>query len=327
MKVQSAREIICFRYRADCTRTVFTFLKSQQDSLAVDLPPVFNRFKIVILRGGEVIHNTDAEGSVLCHPVMLPSLTKVLGRYNFKPTRNDSLVVAGGDDKLSSSINHLKPYEELFRQIYHENKDIECKWVSTIPVWVMYRFVAHIGIENFINAFNSSPIKTHLIGTAFGAVFNYRKKDYNEVYECREKLREFINRDRLVKDFYSSDGDEYIKSMQTYKFFAAASSNGLQPVKIYEALSCETIPVVIDNITVRELRDNYNLPIVIIDSWEHLTEQFLNEAWDSIYKHVDWENVKQCALVSNFAKLYLQDTIDRGSNSFFTSDKLVYPAK
>ena len=78
---------------------------------------------------------------------------------------------------------------------------------------------------------------------------------------------------------------------------------GIQTPKICESILCETVPVVTNHIAHRELRDIYDLPLLIVDKWEDLTEDFLNEAYESKYKHINWQKEKSKFLVENFQKL------------------------
>ena len=118
-----------------------------------------------------------------------------------------------------------------------------------------------------------------------------------------------------------STGDVSAESVpSSYKFFALSPKETADQARVYEVLAHEAVPIVIENPTACELRDVHNLPIIIIDSWDNLTEQFLNEAWNSIYKHIDWKNVIQ-------ASLDFQSVVDRGSNTLFAVENLIYSAK
>ena len=63
--------------------------------------------------------------------------------------------------------------------------------------------------------------------------------------------------------------------------------------------------MVTDHVAHRELRDIYGLPLLIVNEWSDLTEQFLNKQWNSVYSKIDWSEQKSKFLVKNFDKLLI----------------------
>ena len=45
------------------------------------------------------------------------------------------------------------------------------------------------------------------------------------------------------------------------------------------------------------------LPLLIVDKWEDLTEELLNQSYENKYKHLDWQKEKSKFLVENFQSL------------------------
>ena len=98
---------------------------------------------------------------------------------------------------------------------------------------------------------------------------------------------------------------DYFEVLSDYKFFACPLGNGIQTPKICESILCETVPVVTSHIAHTELRDIYDLPLLIVDNWEDLTEEFLSEAYENKFKYIDWQKEKAKFLVENFKNLLI----------------------
>jgi hypothetical protein len=79
--------------------------------------------------------------------------------------------------------------------------------------------------------------------------------------------------------------ESYIKNIYNHKFVICPEGNGLDTHRIWEALYMRTIPIVI--------RSTYNsffsdLPICFVNSWDEVTESFLNREYDRISK-AEWD--------------------------------------
>tara|TARA_R110002051_G_scaffold306818_1_gene377567 strand:+ start:371 stop:1057 length:687 start_codon:yes stop_codon:yes gene_type:complete len=228
-------------------------------------------------------------------------LLKNINKLDLAQSKKGVLVVAGGDCSLSSRLSCLKRLNPYFSQIYYEAKNIECEWVKTIPMGVNIVYLLRNGGSKILDAINSKKNKTKLIGTAFGskwAGLNGRIGD-------RKTLIRLYKSSDLIENFQCPP-IEYFNNLSKYKFFASPLGNGIQTPKICESIMCETVPVVTSHVAHRELRDIHGLPLLIIDKWEDLTEDFLYNEWNTKYKSIDWSVEKSKFLVDNFADLYLK---------------------
>ncbi len=232
---------------------------------------------------------------VFCDVTILSKLKHVLTGRRFQ---FNNLVCAGDDIHLSANIEYLKEVKHLFKKIYYEAKDIECDWVTTIPMGTIMFYMLRCGGDQILHHINKPKNKTKLISSAFGSRW---PKLTNKIKD-RSSLVAFTRSSQFMDNMFC-DPLDYFEKLSDYKFFACPLGNGIQTPKICESILCETVPVVTNHIAHRELRDIYDLPLLIVNKWEDLTAELLNEAYESKFKHVDWQKEKAKFLVENFQNL------------------------
>lgn len=300
--INSIHDILNFRYDPHFL-TWFTpseSLSQQQiEKILLKEPYVFTNFKIDILRQKVNINTDSATNNVYCDVKRLNRIKHVLTTH---PFQFDNLVCAGDDIHLSKNIKYLKEVKHLFKHIYYEAKDIECDWVTTIPMGTIMAYMLRCGGDQILHQINKPKTKTRLIGSAFGS----RWPSVTKTVQDRGLLAEFTRSSQFMDNMFC-DPLDYFEKLSDYKFFACPLGNGIQTPKICESILSETVPVVTNYIAHRELRDIYNLPLLIVDKWDDLTEDFLNEAYKNKYKHVDWQKEKSKFLVGNFRSLLTGD--------------------
>ena len=69
---------------------------------------------------------------------------------------------------------------------------------------------------------------------------------------------------------------EYFNRLREYKFLIAPQGGGVQSPKILEALMVLTIPVTKRLPCFQQLQE-YGFPIVLVDDWDDITEELLND--------------------------------------------------
>ena len=79
--------------------------------------------------------------------------------------------------------------------------------------------------------------------------------------------------------------DTYIVNIYSHRFVACPEGNGIDTHRIWECLYLGTIPIVIRNYNTRFYQD---LPICFVNSWEEVTEKFLNNQYEYITKFNIW---------------------------------------
>jgi len=297
--INSIKEILNFRHGVRFYKGNWTYpavsIETINDML-IPKPLVSKHFKLVIFEDGVHINYDSTSNDVYCDRLSMGNLKKALNNLNGIQLNN--VVCAGRDPHLSVTLEQLKEVKHLFKKIYYEAKDIECDWVTTIPMGTIMGYMLRCGGDKILHHINKPKNKTKLIGSAFGSKWPSVTKKVQD----RRLLAEFTQSSPFMDNMFC-DPLDYFEKLSDYKFFACPLGNGIQTPKICESILCETVPVVTNHIAHRELRDIYNLPLLIVDKWEDLTEDFLNEAYDSKYKHIDWQKEKAKFLVENFKNL------------------------
>lgn len=89
------------------------------------------------------------------------------------------------------------------------------------------------------------------------------------------------------KSWVSKDNNEmnekghsnYLTQVYSHKFVFAPRGNGIDTHRIWESLYLRSIPIVKKCIGMEQF---YDLPILFIDDWDIITEEFLNEKYEEI---------------------------------------------
>jgi hypothetical protein len=94
------------------------------------------------------------------------------------------------------------------------------------------------------------------------------------------------------------DFDSYLDNIYNHKFVVCPEGNGIDTHRIWECLYMGTIPLVEGNIN---RNFYYTLPMIGVESWERITEEWCNlayrdytdlkDSWDFNYLTFDyWKN-------------------------------------
>jgi hypothetical protein len=296
--INSINQILNFRYGPRFLRSNWSHgeLSKVNSKEALGSHPIICKyFKLVIIQGNKYINNDSLSNDVFCLVDRLCHIKKILESCHFEL---NNIVCAGNDKYLSNSIEYLKEVKYLFKKIFYEAKDIECDWVTTIPMGTIMAYMLRCGGDEILHHINKPKHKTKLIGSAFGSAQPHLDEKIND----RRLLADFTQSSQFMNNMFC-DPLDYFEKLSYYKFFACPLGNGIQTPKICESIMCEAVPVVTNHIAHRELKDIYNLPLLIVDKWEDLTEDFLNETYENKYKYIDWQKEKSKFLVENFKDL------------------------
>lgn len=265
------------------------------DKFLKSYPKIYHDFYFIIDSEHNFLKFNNKSNNVFCNSL---SASTLIQKLNYSD-RFCNLIIAGDDNKLSSNIDLLKKIRHNFKKIYYEAKDIECDWVQTIPMgMIMAYMLRNGGNKTIISQINKKKNKSKLIATAFGSKW----PSLTEVIPDRHKLNDLTSSSSLIDNVFCEPSDFY-KTLCDYKFFASPLGNGIQTPKICESIMCETVPVVTNHVAHRELRDFYKLPILIVEDWRDLSKNFLDNAWNSEYKFIDWNAEKSKFLTKNFCNL------------------------
>lgn len=271
---------------------------SEYEHLLKSHPAVYNLFKYVIhVDIGIHINHQVNNNNIFCFSA---DLNLLIGFMKQHSVNFENLVMAGSDERLSKNFKILNSIKHRFSKIYYEAKDIECDWVQTIPMGTIMAYTVRNGGSDILEHINKQKNKTKLVASAFGS----RWPKLTSRIKNRFTLKSFIQKNDFIDNMFCNPL-KYYKRLCDYRFFLAPIGEGIQTPKICECIMCETIPVVTDHVVHRELRDIYELPLLIVNEWADVSEDFLNKQWDLTYSQVDWNLQKSKFLVCNFDKLLI----------------------
>ena len=91
-------------------------------------------------------------------------------------------------------------------------------------------------------------------------------------------------------DISENGHQRFLEDIYSHKFCFAPRGNGIDTHRLWESLYLRTIPIVKKCIG---MEDFYDLPILFVDDWENLSEDFLNERYNEIMqKEYPLEKIK-----------------------------------
>jgi hypothetical protein len=293
--INDITEILNFRFNH--MHLTWNLKREDKEKYLKHYPEVYKYFEYVLHKDIQINKNLKNK-NVFCHTYHIKLLPKLMNGHS---DSFNNLVIMGDDIHFSAQIHQLKQIKDRFKKIYYEAKDIDCEWVQTFPMGGVVAYMLRNGGDNAIlPQINKKKNKTKLIASAFGSKWPNLTRSIAD----RSKLKKFTSNSDFMNDMFC-EPDKYYENLCDYRFFACPLGNGIQTPKICECIMCETVPVVTDHVAHRELRDIYGLPLLIVNEWSDITEEFLNEQWYLVYSKIDWHEQKNKFLVNNFNKLLI----------------------
>lgn len=172
---------------------------------------------------------------------------------------------------------------------YHQflNDDKLIKWLGMnptisyhekfipIPIGIANREWSHGKIETFTNFFAQQKIqgrRSILLGMNFEPSSNAK---------ARQHVWQKFHAVPFCTKIYSTSHATYLSQMANTKFILSPEGNGLDTHRTWEALLVGAIPIV----TTSNLDPLFKgLPVVIINSWEEISESFLQQKYQDFLK-------------------------------------------
>jgi hypothetical protein len=235
--------------------------------------------------------------SVYTHIHFIPQFYTYIRKYNI--IKKIVLVTHNSDDEINNEIWYQKP-ENI---VYHFSQNInynDSKLIS-LPIglenlrWHPYKIPLMINKLNEVKKMRNLLFICHNINT-FRAE---REKPY-EIFKDKPWCT-------LVEGRNGQNFDNYIDNIYNHKFILAARGHGIDSHRIFEGLYMKNYIILIRNVNNSQYSD---LPIVYVDDWEEITEDFLNKKYIEIN-----ENIQNN--IYNFEKLkfsYWKDLIFKAAN-------------
>jgi hypothetical protein len=162
------------------------------------------------------------------------------------------------NDEICNYIaNHPKVIKWFAQNLLWKHPKIEM-----IPIGFANKQWPHGNPDAILNTINNldNIKKTNDIYFHFSIQTNFAKRN-----DCYQKLRNYI----LVSE-KKPPGKEYFDYLATFKFALCPEGNGFDTHRIWECFYFKVIPIVLDNILIRFIKEKYNFPMIILNDWTDL---------------------------------------------------------
>lgn len=176
------------------------------------------------------------------------------------------LVTHNSDINIYDSTIDKIPHNIVF---FSQNKCTNSKRVNALPIGLENdRWFPEVCKKEKILQKNASEIKPENLVYINHAIWtnpDARKPVYDHFIDktwatCVENCQNGIN------------FDDYINAIEQHFFIVSPPGNGIDCHRTWEALYCNRVPIVIRNCNTDVYDD---LPVLIVDSWQEITEDFL----------------------------------------------------
>lgn len=221
---------------------------------------------------------------------------------NINATNKDTIVVYTNTHWVENFFNELKTFktDKKFILITHNSDHDLNEYVYGLkPDNIIKWYSQNVNHINDKNDFESIPIglenpnwfpNVNKISNLLG-ILEKEKSIKNLLYvnhtirsypkERTEPYELFVNKNWCTIEFHENgqNYNNYIDNLYNHKFILSPRGNGLDTHRFWETLHLKSIPVVIKN---PNNSYYFDLPVVFVDKWTDVTEEFLNSEYNRI---------------------------------------------
>ena len=153
-------------------------------------------------------------------------------------------------------------------------------------------YINRLGVNRYENLKRSSKKLLHCKFTDVNT-----KKPHHKFIDIRRHFIDKLGEKNIIVDQTNSNWEDYIQDLKNYKFALCLPGVGIDCIRTWEALTLGVIPIVI-NSSINVLYED--LPVVIIDSPDDITDEFLNKQFDIITNSTRMNKYKWEKISSNY---------------------------
>ncbi|KAI8101221.1 hypothetical protein M9435_001329 [Picochlorum sp. BPE23] len=189
-----------------------------------------------------------------------------------------STLLIGGEDTHLSKLMHttnLTKLVEYFDTVKYEAKDIPHETIDTFPMGLLPHYTQKHNEKNIREAIIRASIqdKPNLLIASWGKM----QPGLNWL-PSRVEAQSFVDNTPWISKA-SVEPRHWWKELRHYKFMLCPTGNGIQSPKFVEALLVLTIPIA-QNVSAYHDLARQGFPILIVNQWEDLNPQYLEEQWE-----------------------------------------------
>jgi hypothetical protein len=198
---------------------------------------------------------------IFCYSHRIDELSTKIQFFN-----NDFILFTHNSDfdvRNTPYVKHILNCPKL-KKWYSQNLCFEHEKINLIPIGIANSQWAHGNLPFFKNIILEDYFKTKNVYFNFNINTNRNKRQpaYNSLNNKLEWLR-------------TIEPDENLLRLRDYKFCICPDGNGIDTHRLWEALYLKTVPIMLQSVFTKIL-NNYNVPIVILNSWDDFDESKLN---------------------------------------------------
>lgn len=200
-----------------------------------------------------------------------------------KDCPNITVVTQHSDYELDSRIMSIKP--ECVKRIFSPNNTHVSDDSVPIPLGLGPPFGHGAPLAKDIKQSKTRSNRTKLLYVNFRphTFPSERLPLFNRFVTERYEWATIGNVDSSCQQF-----DEYLTDLSSHKFSLCPRGNGIDTHRLWEALYCRTVPVVRYE---RAHRNFLDLPILFVDDWNQVTEEYLHTQYEQML-HREWDYSK-----------------------------------
>lgn len=146
---------------------------------------------------------------------------------------------------------------------YCQNLNFNHEKVYILPIGLANRMWSHGKLDIFENL--KKVKKTNNVYMQFNLSTNYSKR-----YPCQQKLIE-----KGVPFLSYMEPKSNIIRLQSYEFCICPEGNGSDTHRLWEAYYTNTVPILLRSKYSELIKTTFNLPIVLLDSWDQFDKELL----------------------------------------------------
>jgi len=205
--------------------------------------------------------------------------------HEFSGREAPVFVTHNGDYHVNAARFALRP--RGLRRWFAQNKQVSSDLVEGIP----------IGLENMVLQVSAASQMGRFASEIPGALEKAKRIDALHQKDLSKKRNVYANMNAMtypderlpLLDYlrrlpWITCTDrlpiaKYYRDLARHRFVVCPRGNGTDCHRVWEALYLKTVPIVRSSVVMNEFRD---LPILFVESWEDLTERFLDERYEEM---------------------------------------------
>lgn len=243
---------------------VADFIYAPKDKLPGDYDNLVNTFDTALLGDIQIVYT---------HSMYVQQLFDVIGSLTQRfvvVTHNSDMNI---DNRFSCPPNVIKWFSQNINVIHEK--------IESIP----------IGLENdmwFPQVNKKEKMLAYMESPKLKRKLVYMNHNVGTNPAKRSKPYDVLEKERWVTTVRGENGrgfDDYIQNIYYHPFVVCPEGNGIDTHRIWEVLYMNSIPITEANINTGFYKE---LPILRVNKWEDVTEDFLYMWWRDVYSKTKW---------------------------------------